>query len=187
LTGGDPLLARVPTEKGGVYFCSASSAADSSTLAVNGIVLYAVIQRAIEQGLVSLGNTTQRIAGPTTEPTEAWRSLHIAQGSESQLLSTEMPWQAGVYQCEDRLFAINRSLGEDQRDVVSDGEIARLFAGLDFSRVDDAAGSLAGIVREIWRLFLVSMILALLIEALLCLPRRMAATQATFSSMQKAA
>jgi Aerotolerance regulator N-terminal len=187
LTGGDALLARVPTEKGGVYFCTASPASDSSTLAANGIVLYAVIQRAIEQGLTALGNTTQRIAGASDEPTDDWRSLHIAKGAEEQLISTEMPWQAGVYQTEDRLFAINRSLGEDQRDMVSDREVSRLFAGLDFSRVDDSAGSLAGIVREVWRLFLMSMIFALLIEALLCMPRKILATQVSLSSMQKAA
>jgi len=42
---------------------------------------------------------------------------------------------------------------------------------LPFSRVDDSAGSLTNIVREVWRLFLISMIIALLVEAVLCMPR----------------
>ncbi len=187
LTGGDALLSRVATEKGGVYFCTASPAGDSSTLATNGIVLYAVIQRAIEQGLSALGDATQRVAGATNEPSEDWRLLSVTQGSDRQSLSTEMPWQAGVYQSEDRLFSINRAGHEDQRDIVSESELTRLFAGLDFSRVDDTAGSSAGIVREIWRLFLFLMIMALLLEALLCLPRRILAVQAGFAPMQKAA
>ncbi|MDX1927713.1 MAG: BatA domain-containing protein, partial [Pirellulaceae bacterium] len=80
LTGGDSLLLRVPTEKGGVYFCTASPSGDSSTLAANGIVLYAVIQRAIDQGLSALGNNTARIAGPADEPTENWKRLRTSLG-----------------------------------------------------------------------------------------------------------
>ncbi len=171
LTGGDALLARVPTDKGGVYFCTASAASDSSTLASNGIVLYAVIQRAIDQGLSSLGNTTQRVAGTPEEPTEEWRRVSLAKDDE-QALSTEMPWQAGVYASDEKLFAINRALAEDRREVVTDKELERLFAGLDFSRVDDSAGNLSSIVREIWRLFLITMIIAMLAEAILCMPRK---------------
>jgi hypothetical protein len=187
LTGGDSLLSRVPTEKGGVYFCTASPSGDSSTLAVNGIVLYAVIQRAIDQGLSSLGNATARVAGPASEPTDSWQRVRTTLGGDDQLLSTEMPWQAGVYQNEDHLFAINRSLPEDQRDVISNKELERLFDGLDFSRLNDSAGSLSGIVREIWRLFLFSMIVAMLIEAVLCMPRRQPAAILATSQLQKAA
>ncbi len=72
-------------------------------------------------------------------------------------------------------LAVNRSLREDQRDTIEDARLNNLFAGLDFSRVDDSAGSLSGIVREIWRLFLLAMIAAMIIEAILCIPRRPAA------------
>ena len=187
LTGGDSLLSRVPTEKGGVYFCTAAAAGDSSTLAANGVVLYAVIQRAIEQGLSALGNTTLRVAGASDEPSDEWQRVRTSFGTEDDLLSTEMPWQAGVYQSDDRLFAINRSLAEDQRDVVSDNELKKLFDGLDFSRVDDSAGSLSGIVREVWRLFLFSMIAALLIEAVLCMPRKQPASALAAPAFQRAA
>ena len=187
LTGGDALLSRVPTEKGGVYFCSAATAGDSSTLAANGVVLYAVIQRAIDQGLSALGNTTLRIAGASDEPSDDWQRVRTSLGSEEDLLSTEMPWQAGVYQSDERLFAINRSLAEDQRDVVSNSELERLFDGLDFSRVDDSAGSLAGIVREVWRLFLLSMIAAMLIEAVLCMPRKQPINVLATPAFQRAA
>ena len=187
LTGGDSLLSRIATEKGGVYFCTAAPAGDSSTLAANGVVLYAVIQRAIDQGLTALGNTTLRVAGPTEEPTDNWQRIRTALSADDELLSTEMPWQAGVYQSDERMFAINRSIAEDQRDVVSDNELERLFAGLDYSRVDDSAGSLAGLVREVWRLFLICMIAAMLIEAVLCMPRRQPAAAVTSPAFQRAA
>lgn len=176
LSGGKPLLARVPTTKGGVYFCCASATNDSSSLATNGIVLYAVIQRAIEQGLASLGSATQRVAGKMDEPTESWRRIVGSTGTELPL-SSEFAWNAGVYESDGRLFAINRAITEDQQDVVDDKQLQRLFAGLDFSRVDDSAGSLAGIVREIWKFFSIAMIIAMILEAVLCLPRKQIAPE----------
>ncbi len=88
---------------------------------------------------------------------------------------------------DERLFAINRSVAEDQRDIVSDKELDRLFDGLNFSRVDDSAGSLASIVREVWRFFLVAMIVAMLIEAILCMPRKQPASAVAVSPFQRAA
>jgi hypothetical protein len=167
MTGGDPLLARVPTARGGAYFFTASPDPKASTLAESGIVLFVAVQRAIEYGQLALGNTTQRSAGESAEPTDDWRQLAGPEG----VLSTEFGSQAGIYRAGERLFAVNRSLAEDQRGRLADEKVDGLFAGLPYARVDDQAGNLSGIVREVWRIFLVAMILALLIEALLCLPR----------------
>lgn len=181
VTGGDPLVARVTTEKGGVYFCTASTGGDRSTLGKNGIVLYVCVQRAIQQGLSSLGQTALRTAGAMEGPTNEWRKIYGGQ----DVLSSEYSLHAGVYRDgidEDaQWLAINRSNREDQRDTIEDAQVDNLFAGLEFARVDDSAGNLSGIVREIWRLFLVAMIIAMLAEAILCIPRRSArkATSAT--------
>ncbi len=168
LTGGDPLLARVPTSRGGVYFLTASPDPEASSLASGGIVLFVAVQRAIERGQAALGNTSQRTAGQSEEPTATWRQVT----GRSEALSTEYGSQAGIYAVEDRLFAINRSSAEDQRDQLNDEKVAKLFARLPFAKVEEAAGSLKGIVREVWRLFLVSMIVVLLVEAMLCMPAR---------------
>lgn len=167
LSGGDALIARLPTGRGGVYFCTVSADPRTSTLAKSGIVLFVAIQRAIEHGQEALGNTTARVAGPAEEPTGEWRMV----AGMPDVLSTEYPVHRGVFQAGERLFAINRAGAEDQRDQVEDKVVEELFAGLPFSRVDEAAGNLSGIVREVWRLFLVAMILALLAEAILCIPR----------------
>ena len=168
LSGGAPLLARIPTARGGVYFFTASPDPRASTLAESGIVLFVAIQRAIERGQTALGNTTGRVAGDASGPSDQWRQL----AGPSDALSTEFNWQAGIYQDDDRLFSINRSVAEDQRGRLADQQVDKLFAGLPFSRVDEQAGSLSGIVREVWRLFLVAMIVALILEAVLCLPRK---------------
>ena len=167
LSGGDPLLVRVPTAKGGIYFCSASTTSRDSTLAENGVVLFVALQRAIERGQEALGNSIARVAGEVTDAPDNW--VRIAGNGE--ILSTEYPLHSGIYECEGQLFAVNRAMEEDQRDVVSDERLSELFEGLNFSRIDDQADNLSGLVREIWRVFLIAMILALLLEAALCLPK----------------
>ena len=139
----------------------------ASSLAEGGIVLFITIQRAIEQGQLALGNTTARTAEYSDEPTGEWRKLT----GGDEVLSTEFTAQSGVYQLGDRLFAVNRATQEDRQDLLEDEKLESLFEGLPFSRVDDSAGSLTGIVREIWRLFLIAMIFAMLLEAVLCIPR----------------
>ena len=54
--------------------------------------------------------------------------------------------------------------------ILVDERVAELFRGLSFARVDDSAGSLASLIQEIWRAFLVAMLIALILEAVLCLP-----------------
>ena len=80
--------------------------------------------------------------------------------------------QAGLYRDEDVRFAMNRLISEDSPLVVGDEVLASLFDGLDFRRLDDTAGSTQSLASEVWRMFLMFMILALLAEALLCVPER---------------
>lgn len=183
LPGGQPLLARVPTAKGGVYFCAVSPDSKSSTLATDGVVLYAVIQRAIEQGQASLGNATLRVAGTFEEPTDQWRCILSGRAADGSL-SSQYAWQAGVYENDDRRFAVNRSLEEDQGETLGDAQVNRLFEGLSFSRVDDRAGNLSGIVREIWKFFAVALIAAMLMEAALCMPRKKTAASSALAQVR---
>ena len=173
LTGGDPLLARLPTERGGVYFCTASPSPAASSMAESGVVLFVTVQRAILRGQEALGNTTQRTAtggdmdSGGASQTVDWRQV----AGPEEVLSTEFGSQAGVYRTEKRMFAVNRDASEDRPEQVGDERLESLFAGLPLARVDEQAGSLSGIVREVWRMFLICMIVALLLEAILCLPR----------------
>jgi Aerotolerance regulator N-terminal len=169
LSGGDPLFVKATTENGGVYFCTASVSSKYSNLARSGIVLYVVIQRALDKGLESLGNTRDFVAGDSDAKglSNAWTKV----AGSDDILSTEFAVQSGIYQDGDRLIAINRSLQEDQTDVVQDSQLDELFAGLNFARVESKAGNVASIVREIWRIFLILMIIAMITEAAMCLPK----------------
>ncbi len=181
LKGGTPLLARVTTNRGGVYFCTTTPAAADSSLAENGVVLYVLVQRALASGAAVLGNTRQLVAGDVSgEQPTAWQQL----AGPPEALSTEFAFHGGVYSGGERLLALNRTTAEDQSAVLPDGRVADLFQGLDFARVDDKAGNLAALIQEIWRLFLVAMIIALIVEAALCLPRvasTVAASQPAFT------
>ncbi|MFO0889961.1 MAG: hypothetical protein U0790_12580 [Isosphaeraceae bacterium] len=169
LRGGAPLLARVPTDAGGVYFWATTPAPGDSSLATNGVVLYVLVQRALAQGAKGLGNTRELEAGePAGEDPSTWRAV----AGVGEAVSSEYPLHRGIYRAGDRLLAVTRSAAEDLAPVLADDRVAGLFRGLDFARVDDQAGSLGGLIQEIWRMFLVAMMAAMVVEAGLCLPRR---------------
>jgi hypothetical protein len=174
--GAPPLLVRTATERGGAYFLATTPAAGDSSLAADAVVLYVAVQRAMAAGAAVLGNTRDLVAGraPAGLP-QPWQRLAGGDGA----LSTEYPFCPGVYQAGDRLLAVNRPAAEDQAAVLKDDRVAALFEGLDFSRLDDVAGSSKSLVQEVWRLFLQAMIAAMMCEAALCMPKPRPAVQAS--------
>ena len=168
LKGGATLLARVPTKRGGVYFWATTPAPRDSSLATGGVVLYAFVQRAISAGAVVLGKSRQLDAGDSQgETPSTWNP--ITEGDQG--ISTEAMYHRGVYGASDRLLAVNRPVNEDDARVLNETRLAELFRGLNFVRVDDQAGSLSSLIQEIWRVFLITMLISLILEAVLCLPK----------------
>lgn len=188
LSDGTPLLLRADGWRRGVSFLATTPAPRDSDLAAGGIVLYAAVQRAIDQGQGRLLAARQADAGATREeraedmaaaPAGAagtWRRI----GGDATA-SSETGFHAGVFDAAGRIVAINRPAAEDAAAIVSDDEVDRLFAGTTFSRFRQKAGSLGGVVEEVWRTFFVAMLLALAAEGLLSLPappREVAQTRA---------
>jgi hypothetical protein len=178
LDGGAPLLVRALTDQRNVYFCCTTTTSTDSSLAQGGVVLYVMIQRALEAGATSLGNTRQLIAGAVPDhllESSNWRQ----EAGNPDALSNAYSRHAGVYRVDEQLIAINRSENEDIASIVSDERVTSLFDRLEFDRVDDQAGSGVSLIQEIWRLFLILMLCALVLEAVLCIPRRVAAATAS--------
>jgi hypothetical protein len=168
LYGGAPLVARVTTDHGGVYFFTTTTATTDSSLSTNGVALYVAIQRALSLGASQLSNARQLSAGDTfPRAKESWRML----AGSKDALSTEYSSQAGVYTADKSILAVNRAEAEDRPAVLSDSRVAELFRGIDFDRVDDQAGSMKSLAREIWRMCVGAMLVAIVVEAGLCLPR----------------
>jgi hypothetical protein len=169
LRGGSTLLARATTTRGGVYFCATTPAVRDSSLASGGVVLYVMVQRALAAGAAALGNTRQLIAGelPAGEDPGRWKRL----SGVEEAISTDYPLHRGVYQSDEKLIAVNRSQAEDGAPVLTDRRVADLFKGLDFARVNDRAGNISSLIQEVWRMFLTGMMIFLVGEAFLCLPK----------------
>src|SRR5262249_1452018 len=156
------------TDRGGVYFWTTTPALRDSTLATNGVVLYAFIQRALAAGSAALGSTRLLEAG-NVGGEDAREGQKLLGGAEG--LSTEGACHAGIYAAGESLLAVNRPPAEDETRIVPDATVSELFRGLDFTRVDDRPGNVSSLIEEIWRAFLLLMLAAIVLEAALCLPR----------------
>ncbi len=69
-------------------------------------------------------------------------------------------------------MALNRPATEDRRETIDQQQIDRLFQGIPYRQMTEEIGSTSVLASEIWRVFVCSMALALIVEALLCLPQR---------------
>ncbi len=169
LSGGVPLLGTGgDRSRGGLFLCDHAGTRRFVAGDQRGRVLRDGPARTGGRAAASLGSTRQLTAGEgLRDDPLSWK--RVAGGEEA--ISTDFPYHRGVYQSGERLLAVNRSAAEEQRAVLADARVPDLFRGLDFARVDDRAGNLASLIQEIWRLFLVAMMTAMVVEALLCMPK----------------
>ncbi len=172
LPGGLALVGRLDAGRGGAYACATRPEARDSTLAREGVVLYALVQRVIDRGLAVLGHARQLDAGqPAEECLARTTGTTWSRVAGADAPSTERGRHAGVFAADDRLVAVNRPAAEDAARVLADDRVDGLFRGLSWSRITGTAGSPDSLVQEIWRTFLIAMLLALVAEGILCLPQ----------------
>jgi Aerotolerance regulator N-terminal len=185
LQSGPPLLSRIATDSGGVWFCSTLPTSDHSNLVSNGIVLYVMIQRALAAGAASLGAAGYRDCG-FVSPDQV-REWTAADDRSSDIPPSQRSLRGGVYQTGRQLVALNRPLAEDRVEILSDDELSQTLSGLDFVQIRNATGSDDTLASEVWRTFLILMIVALLAEALLCVPGRSSKTVKLFPHVASSA
>jgi len=165
-----PLLVRAPADRGAAYFCTTLPTARCSSLERDGVVFYVMLQRALADGCRSLAVTSLRDAGPgALGDRTRWEPVAAAEGDPGV---SQREFHAGVYKDGGYWTALNRSLAEDRAPVTPVASVDALFAGLAYERIDDAVGNPGSLASEIWRLFLLAMALALVVEAGLCMPER---------------
>jgi len=174
LSGGDILLGRMPTARGGVYALATTALKTDSSLATDGVVLYVMVRRALAEGCQRLGQVRQQVAGSLEKDSSDWDRLLGADTA----LSNQYALHSGVFKRGEKLLALNRSKAEDATRVLSTEQTDQLLEGLDWVRLDSQADESSSLVNEIWRLFLIIMLIALLAEAMLCMPKIRPATRA---------
>lgn len=171
-----PLLSRVATDRGAVYFCSTLPTAQFSSLEREGVIFYVILQRALDSGCRALSVASQRDAGPDVlADASAWEL--VAPTDNSPLLS-QRGLHAGVYRDGTYWTAVNRSQIEDSATAVPVETVDALFDGTSYRRIDVDVGDTSALTSELWRIFLIAMIVALLAEAALSLPGKR--TRTTF-------
>ena len=172
-------------------FCATTPLARDSSLASEGVVLYALVQRSIDRGLAVLGAARQVDAPADVPPAAPSASAWTRLAGPPDAGAARPGLTAGVFTAGDRLVAVNRPLAEDAAATLADARVDELFGGLTVARVSGRAGQGDSLVQEIWRAFLLAVVLALIGEGLLSLPARPAARTparpAGFPSMTEAA
>lgn len=167
-----PLLTRVNTDHGAVYFCSTLPTAQFSSLERDGIVFYVMLQRALAEGCRALTDASQRdAAADALADREQWET--IAPEGDAVSLS-QRGLHAGVYRDEAYWIAVNRSQAEDSAKAAPVETVDALFDGLSYRRIDVEVGDTSSLANELWRTFLIAMAIALIVEAVLSLPSKKA-------------
>jgi hypothetical protein len=178
------VIARVLTEaglsdeenaNGSVHVWGTLPRADHSGLASEGVVFFVMTHRALDAGAGAVSRARALVAAAgVLSGSPGARPLDSVAGAEALAAPGLLP---GAFETAEesgtrRLLALNRPESEDDTRVLTPEALEPLLAGVDFRRIDDTVGSGSSLAAEIWRAFLVAMALALLAEAILCLPPR---------------
>jgi hypothetical protein len=169
IEGHGPLLVRALTRDGNAYFLGTLPGSGTSSLARDGVVMFALLERALNEGAATLGKAQQRNASSTAlgDSPGKWQAMDQ---EDRSTLPADLPLHAGAFSFGDRLIALNRPPGEDRPQTLSNSELVELFSGLDFRVVTDTLENGRSLTNEVWRTFLILVALALIGEALLCMP-----------------
>lgn len=168
-TGGD-------FPAGAVHLWGTLPRSDHSDLASEGVVFFAMLHRALDAGADSVSRARLAATGSAAlSGFEGARPLDRSaagsdSGSEAAPGLLPAAFEFGEDEAARRLLALNRPETEDDARILAPEALETLLAGIDYRRIDDEVGGGGALAAEIWRLFLVAMALALLAEAILCLP-----------------
>lgn len=182
LENQQPLLLRATPDDGEVgaqgnaYFIATLPGTRTSTLARDGVVLYAMLHRALATGGDTLGLAQQRFAATGVlgddEQAGNWRPLEAAAGDAEATPTELLGLRAGVLSDGERLLALNRPPEEDQPRRLGLSTLEERFEGIDHRIIVDTLEDDTSLASEIWRTFLLLMAAALILEALLSMPAR---------------
>ncbi len=165
-----PLIMRIDaagSTKNGVYACTTTPSLRDSTFAADGIVMYIAIQRVLAAGSTRIGTTRMASVGQSTA--QLFENA-IQSAGDGSVLSNQFSQHPGVYQSDDLLIAQNRLGDEDSGKLVSAETLSSLFGALNWTRIEVGATA-RSLVQEIWRWFVIVMLFAMVVEALLCMPK----------------
>jgi len=164
----EPFLVRRVVDRGTAWFAATPPDYRWSNLG-DADVLLPLVQRLVAAGadrfsasyLAELGSDTARL-----QPGETRVRLDAPGSADTA------PDEAGVYRLGDRLTAVNRPLAEDAAETVTREQLDACLENTGYTHFEQAGKTSGPASRDFWRPVLAAMLVFLLTEALLCLPRR---------------
>jgi hypothetical protein len=166
LRSENPFVLRAPTDRGGVYFLATIPIPEASNMARHGILLVAMVQRALEEGVKARRPGSETEAGTKLGSLEEWAPV---MSYDHEILSMEKHLYPGVLRRADRAVALNRPVAEDATVTLESAQITKLFEGVGVAISVNAGADDRSLVEEIWKLLLLFMVTALVGEAILSL------------------
>jgi hypothetical protein len=171
---GEPMITRRIVDHGTAWFLGSLPDYSWSNLADADVLLPAV-QRIIATGadrfdasyLATVGSRTAQ-----TLPGETRTRLD----DQSEPDPANIAHQAGIFRLGDRLLAVNRHPSEDDFEILSREDLDQALEGTGYTLLNQLGQTTdPSLSRDVWRAFLMAVLLLLLSEALLCLPKTKAA------------
>ena len=178
LESGEPVISKImvdqsDTTAGQIYAWGTLPVDDYSSLASDGVAFFVMLHRALDEGAFAVSKARSRNASSGALAD----SISLNPLSTLQEGQIEPDLGAGAYEVSQSdsdtlLCALNRPYEEDSVKTVTSEGISSLLRGVEYRQISDELGSGSMLALEVWRAFLTAMALALIAEAILCLPPR---------------
>ncbi len=168
---GEPVISRQVTDRGTAWFVGTRPDYTWSNLG-DGDVLLPTVQRIISEGanrfdasyLATVGSAT---AQPVLRET---RSRIDDYGTQDP---SNSEYEAGIFLLGERLLAINRPTQEDNPEILTRDQLDYALTGTQYTLLDQAGQSTdSSLSRDVWRAFLIAVLLLFISEAILCIPKK---------------
>ena len=161
-----PFLVRTVIGDGSAIFVASLPDYTWSNLA-DADVLLPIVQRMIAKGDTRFGSALSAITG-TQRALPADGEIRNRLDTYAESTSSNADYEAGVWKLGERTLATNRPKSEDQWQILTNNNLDTVFNGVNYTFFEDT-GESESLAREIWRVFLMAMLVFLITEAILCL------------------
>lgn len=159
------MFTRQTLGRGQVYFLASLPLRDWSSLG-DGPVLVPITQRLLQSGSRRLTQASLMQCGDLSAVDQSlpWQSVEGG-GTNPQI-------ETGIYRAGERLAALNRASGEDVAEPATREEIGHALAGIPLQWFEETGQGNDRLQGEVWRLFVMAMLVFLLVESFLVLPAK---------------
>ncbi len=168
---GKPFLYAEKPGKGMIYYCTTLPVKEWSNLG-DGVVIVPMLRRMMQEGAQRLSSILIGECGLQHTEINLNRCKTLLSANKNRKLANPA-YNTGIYTEDDKIIVLNRSSDENIRKELNDTELKTLFADNPIRLFREKSSSSSKMQAEIWRIFLVVVILALILEAFLCAPRKL--------------